>query len=124
MSKEKGGAGEGVTRRDFVRTSLVGVAGLAAGGSLGPAILRAQAKPIKLGLLGICSGPFSMAGEGSLRGAQLWAEDVNKKGGLLGRKVEVVQRDTFGKPEETVRYAREFAAGQDTVFIFAHGTSP
>ena len=38
MSKKKGGTEEGVTRRDFVKTSLIGAAGLVAGGSLGPAI--------------------------------------------------------------------------------------
>ena len=94
-----------------------------AGGSLGPAIFRAQAKPIKLGLLGVCSGPIGMTGEASVHGVELWADEINKKGGLLGRKVEVVQRDTFGKPEEAARYAREFAAGSDIDFIFAHGSS-
>ena len=122
--RENEKAAESVTRRDFIKKSLVGAAGVAAAAFRGPAVLRAQAKPIKLALLGICSGPFSMAGEGCLRGAQFWAEDVNRKGGLLGRKVEVIQRDTFGKPEEAARYARDFAAGQDTVFIFAHGASP
>ena len=122
--RENEKAAESVTRRDFIKKSLIGAAGVAAAASVGPTVVRAQAKPIKLVLLGVCSGPFSMAGEACLRGAQFWAEDVNRKGGLLGRKVEVVQRDTFGKPEETARYARDFAAGRDTVFIFAHGTSP
>ena len=64
-----------------------------------------------------------MTGEASLHGVEIWADEINKKGGLLGRKVEVVQRDTFGKPEEAARYAREFAAGSDIDFIFAHGSS-
>ena len=68
MSKKEGGTVEGVTRREFVKTSLIGAAGLVAGGSLGPAILRAQAKPIKLGLLGVCSGPIGMTGEASSMG--------------------------------------------------------
>ena len=123
MSKEEAEIKEGVTRRRFIKNSLIGAAGLVAGGSLGPAVLRAQAKPIKLGLLGICSGPIGISGEGSLHGTEMWADEINKKGGLLGRKVEVVQRDTFGKPEEAVRYAREYAAGTDIDFIFAHGSS-
>ena len=53
----------------------------------------------------------------------MWVDEINNKGGLLGRKVEFIQRDTFGKPEEAVRYAREFAAGSDVDFIFAHGSS-
>ena len=123
MGNEKKEAAEGFTKRDFLKTALIGAAGVAAGGSLGPAILRAQAKPIRLGLLGVASGPIGMSGEAAFRGVQLWVDEINNKGGLLGRRVEAFQRDTFGKPEEAVRYAREFAAGADVDLIFAHGSS-
>jgi branched-chain amino acid transport system substrate-binding protein len=123
MGEEKKEAAKGFTKRDFLKTALIGAAGVAAGGSLGPAILRAQAKPIRLGLLGVASGPIGMSGEAAFRGVQLWVDEINNKGGLLGRRVEAFQRDTFGKPEEAVRYAREFAAGSNVDLIFAHGSS-
>lgn len=110
------------TRRDFVKTSLAGATALMIGSPLMPSKAKAE-KPIKLGLFGICSGAMAMAGEHALKAAQLWAEEVNSKGGLLGRKIEVMQRDTFNKPEEAVRFAREFAASGDIDFIFAHGSS-
>ena len=63
-----------------------------------------------------------MSGESSFRAILLWTDEVNKRGGLLGRKVESVTRDTQGKPEEGARFARNYAAdGFD--FIFAYGSS-
>ena len=63
-----------------------------------------------------------MSGEASFRAIQLWTDEVNKRGGILGRKVESVTRDTLGKPEEGVRFARDYAAnGFD--FILAYGSS-
>ena len=120
MGKKR--AAEGVTRRDFIKTSLIGAAGVAAGASLGPTILRAQQKPIRIGCFGVNSGPIGMSGEASFRAITLWTDEVNKRGGLLGRKVESVTRDTQGKPEEGARFARNYAAdGFD--FIFAYGSS-
>ena len=124
QGREKSGRKGGLTRREFMKTSLTGAAGIAVGSSLGPSIVRAQTqKPIKLGLFGVTSGPIGMSGEASFRGVKLWAEQVNGRGGLLGRKVEVMQRDTLNKPEEAVRYAREYASSGDIDFIFAHGSS-
>ena len=64
-----------------------------------------------------------MSGEACRRGVEMWLDEVNGRGGLLGRKVEFVQRDTGGKPEEAVRWAREFASGGDIDFLFASGSS-
>lgn len=120
--KEKKGKRVGYTRREFIKTSLTGAAGVIVGSSFAPSIAKAQ-KPIKLGLFGVTSGPIGMSGEAFFYASKLWAEQVNSRGGLLGRKVEVIQRDTFGKPEEATRYAREFAASGDIDCISAHGSS-
>jgi branched-chain amino acid transport system substrate-binding protein len=125
QKEKEGNHGKGgalVTRRDFVKTSLVGATALMIGSPLMPSKAKAE-KPIKLGLFGVCSGAMAFAGEHCLKGAQLWAEELNSKGGLLGRQIEVTQRDTSNKPEEAVRFAREFAASGDIDFIFAHGSS-
>ena len=87
-----------------------------------PSMAKAE-RPIRLGLFGISSGAGGLAGESALFATRLWAEEVNEKGGLLGRKIEVIQRDTQNKPEEAVRFAREFAASGDIDFIFAHGST-
>jgi branched-chain amino acid transport system substrate-binding protein len=62
-----------------------------------------------------------MTGQAAVRGVEMWVDEINKKGGLLGRRVEFVQRDTHGKPEEAVHWAREFASSGDIDFLFAIG---
>ncbi len=75
-------------------------------------------KPIKLGLFGVTSGSGGIAGEACRRGVEMWVDEVNGRGGLLGRKVEFVQRDTGGKPEEAVRWAREYCRRRGRRFSF------
>jgi branched-chain amino acid transport system substrate-binding protein len=65
-------------------------------GPLGSAAL-AQ-KPIKIGFGMALTGGLSGAGKAALVAMKIWAEDVNKKGGLLGRKVELVYYDDQTKP--------------------------
>ena len=113
---------EGVTRRKFLKTSLLSVAACGVGSSFGIVKARGE-QPVTFGLLGNASGAGGMTGESALFGVKLWAEALNKKGGLLGREVQVIQRDTFGKPEEAARYTREFASSGNIDFIFAHGSS-
>ncbi len=120
------------TGRRSVRTSLIvaawiiAAAAIVAGPCLAPSLAaetqKAQ-KPIKWGLFGATSGGGGMSGEACRRGVEMWMDEVNGRGGLLGRKVEFVQRDTGGKPEEAVRWAREFASGGDIDFLFASGSS-
>src|SRR5258706_10038370 len=45
--------------------------------------------PIKIGISLSLSGDFSADGQGFQQGYQLWADTVNKNGGLLGRQVEL-----------------------------------
>ena len=118
--------------RRFIRTSSIMAARIIVGAAIivgpflaSPMAAKAQTsqKPIKLALFGVTSGSGGLAGEACRRATEMWVDDVNGRGGLLGRKVEFVQRDTGGKPEEAVRWAREFAADKDTDFLFAHGSS-
>ena len=46
------------------------------------------------------------------QGWQLAVEEINAKGGLLGRKVEVISRDDAGKPEEALRHAVELTSNE------------
>ena len=48
-----------------------------------------QAPPIKIGISLSLSGDFSADGQGFKQGYQLWADTVNKNGGLLGRQVQL-----------------------------------
>jgi branched-chain amino acid transport system substrate-binding protein len=51
------------------------------------------ADPIKIGLSMSLTGGLAGGGKSALLALQMWAEDINAKGGLLGRKVELVYYD-------------------------------
>ncbi|MGE0063687.1 MAG: amino acid ABC transporter substrate-binding protein [Xanthobacteraceae bacterium] len=58
----------------------------------------AAADPLRIGLSLSLTGPTSPAGKQVLAGLEIWRDDINKKGGLLGRQVELVYYDDQGKP--------------------------
>jgi branched-chain amino acid transport system substrate-binding protein len=86
----------------FSRRSAVVAAGavlLAAGLAAGHLPAAAQsAQPLKIGFSMSLTGPLAPNGKQALLGAKIWAEEVNAKGGLLGRQVELVNYDDQSNP--------------------------
>src|SRR5678815_5742078 len=73
--------------------ALVGaVAGTLVLAGTGVFVARA-ADPIKIGLGMALTGGLSANGKPALMAIQIWKDDVNKKGGILGRPVEVIAYD-------------------------------
>src|SRR5437763_15058684 len=60
-----------------------------------PALAQA---PLKIGFGMSLTGPLAGNGKAALIEMQIWAEDVNGKGGLLDRKVELVDYDDQTNP--------------------------
>ena len=91
------------------RRQLIKGAGAVAGlTTLGmPAISLAQNKPIKIGMPTILSGRVAMLGMSASNAAKMEVEKFNAAGGLNGRKIELVIRDSKGQPQEASRVARE-----------------
>jgi branched-chain amino acid transport system substrate-binding protein len=56
------------------------------------------ADPIKIGFGMQLTGPLAGNGKAALLGAQIWADEVNKAGGLIGRQVELVAYDDQSNP--------------------------
>ena len=54
--------------------------------------------PIRIGFSMALTGPLAPNGKQALLGAKIWEEEVNAKGGLLGRKVELVNYDDQSNP--------------------------
>jgi branched-chain amino acid transport system substrate-binding protein len=76
------------------------VSGLALNGL--PRGARAQGgKPIRIGFSMAQTGPLSGAGKSGLLALQIWRDDVNARGGLLGRPVELVVYDDQSNPAMT-----------------------
>ncbi len=68
---------------------------LALAAAAGPA---AAQQPLKVGFGMSLTGPLAGNGKAALISMQIWAEDVNARGGLLGRKVELVYYDDQTSP--------------------------
>jgi branched-chain amino acid transport system substrate-binding protein len=63
------------------------------GASGGSASKTAEAKPLKIGASLPLTGDFSEPGKAAEQGYKVWQAMINDKGGLLGRKVELVIKD-------------------------------
>ena len=71
------------------------LAGLAAGGATlaMPGILRAQGESIRIGFPTPLTGPFAAEAKDQVKSAELAVKLINDKGGIAGRKVELLVRD-------------------------------
>ena len=80
---------------------------LVAGVALGLSMSAMAAEPIKIGV----SGPFTAGsapmGVSMRDGVRLAAAEINAKGGVLGRQLQLVERDDEAKPERGVQIAQE-----------------
>jgi len=61
----------------------------------------AQQQPIKIGMSMAQTGGLAGGGKASQLGIEIWRDDVNAKGGLLGRKVELIVYDDKSSASET-----------------------
>jgi branched-chain amino acid transport system substrate-binding protein len=74
---------------------------------------RAQAGgAIKIGIPAALTGPLGTVGQQTKRGAEFYAKVQNAKGGILGRKIELLIEDTAGNPANCVRKAQEMVERQ------------
>jgi branched-chain amino acid transport system substrate-binding protein len=87
-----------------------------------PLAAEAQ-KPIKVGFPMIMSGPGALFAEPASKGAQMFVDEINGKGGVLGRKLELIVRDTKGNADEAVRVSRELILKENVDFLVGTLTS-
>src|SRR6202163_3730257 len=93
-----------ISRRQ-VLLSTVGALGAASFPLAKPAV--AQAKPIRIGFLAAMTGPSSAPTIGFNRGVVFAVDAINAGGGVKGRKIEVITRDTQGDPTKAVNATQE-----------------
>jgi branched-chain amino acid transport system substrate-binding protein len=99
-------------RRDFLKLS----GGALAASSLTGMPSMAQTAPVKIGVLAARSGVLASIGECALTTVQWWADRVNRSGGILGRKVELVVEEE-GNAKETVERFRKLALRDNVEMI-------
>jgi branched-chain amino acid transport system substrate-binding protein len=107
-----------IGRREFIKSAGVAGVGLGAAGLLGSTVkvrkaTAAQTRsipktPIKVAaisfLTGAAAAPFGIPGDNSYK---LCADEINKNGGILGRKIELKSFDEAGGADAQVKLARK-----------------
>ena len=82
-----------------------------------PPAADAQKKPILVGFPMILSGGGALFGQPSSVGAQMVVKEINEKGGVLGRPIELLIRDCKSTPDEATRVARELILKEKVQFL-------
>ena len=94
-----------VPRRQFIASGAAAVTAAATLSFPRPAV--AQSEPIRIGWLAAMTGASSAPAIGFDRGVQYAASMINAAGGVKGRKIEVLTRDTQGDPTKAVNATQE-----------------
>ena len=119
MSKEL--IGRSVQRRTILKAGLaIGAMQVAS-----PFVVKALAEePIKIGLDNPLTGTYAAPGRNEQIGCQLAVDQLNAKGGILGRKVELLSEDsTSGDAGTAVQKARKLIERDNVDFLVGNVNS-
>jgi branched-chain amino acid transport system substrate-binding protein len=95
----------------------LGVQGLAQGST------AAGGKPIKIGAIFSVTGPASFLGAPEEKTVRMFVNKVNAAGGINGRKLELVLKDSGGSPEKAVSFAKQLIEEEKVLAIIGPSTS-
>ena len=110
-------------RKSIVSCVLIIVGFLFVCGTTFAAEKAAKAKPIKIGVLFISSGPMGGYGKHGNQAVQMALDEINAGGGILGRKVEAIFDDTKLKPDVATEIVKKFIEKDKVDFIIGPTSS-
>lgn len=103
------------SRRRFLQLTAATSGALLAGdlidqilGLTGRARMAAAGEPIKIGILDPLSSPYKTSSIHDVHGANVAVDLFNKKGGVLGRPVTILEADDASNPETALKVATKF----------------
>jgi branched-chain amino acid transport system substrate-binding protein len=103
-----------VDRRTILKTS----AAIAAVQITSPFIIKARGEtPVKIGFIDPLTGVYAAIAQGEVVGAKFGAEEINKKGGILGRQVELLVEDSANDVGTGVQKAHKLIERDGVNFI-------
>ena len=82
-----------------------------------------EATPVKIGALFSVTGPASFLGAPEEKTVQMLVEKINAAGGVNGRKLQLVVKDTAGSPEKAVSFAKQLIEEEKVLAIIGPSTS-
>lgn len=105
-------------------TALKLKSGLAIAALLGAHLSGWAAGSIKIAIDAEFGIPLSTSAQAVRNGAQVAVNEINAAGGLLGRKVELIERDNRAVPARSLNNLKELAADPDVVAVLCGRYSP
>jgi branched-chain amino acid transport system substrate-binding protein len=81
------------------------------------------ADPIKIGAIFGVTGPAAYLGAPEEKTARMVVEDINKSGGILGRQVQLVVKDSGASAEKAISFAKQLIDEDGVVAIIGPTTS-
>ena len=82
-----------------------------------------EGETVKIGALFAVTGGASFLGAPEARTAEMVVEEINAAGGVDGRKLELVIKDTAGNPEKAISFAKQLIEEDKVVAIIGPSTS-
>ena len=83
----------------------------------------AKAQVVKIGLNYPKTGPYSVQGLAQLRAAEMAVDEINQSGGILGRKIQLIVRDSKSKADLAKRNVEELIDKEGCEIIFGGSAS-
>ncbi|WHZ09849.1 MAG: hypothetical protein OJF60_000288 [Burkholderiaceae bacterium] len=99
--------------------ALLAVAAISA-----PAFCLAAPDPVVIGAVIAQTGPVSSLGEGEVKAINMYAKDVNAKGGIAGHPLKVVILDSAGDPQKAVLNVRKLISEDNVAGVICCTTTP
>jgi branched-chain amino acid transport system substrate-binding protein len=110
--------------RGWLYTMARVLGALLAACAMAGAAAAAEQKPIKIGFSMALTGGLAGAGKGALIAMEIWRDEVNKKGGLLGRPVEFVYYDDATQPAKVPPiYTKLLEVDKVDLVVSSYGTN-
>ena len=83
-----------------------------------------RAQDVKIGLVAALTGQSAQSGESITRGLTIAMDEINARGGVLGKKLVLVKRDDESSPPKGVTAARELISSEKVVALFGGIDTP
>jgi branched-chain amino acid transport system substrate-binding protein len=80
-------------------------------------------EPIKIGAIFSVTGPASFLGSPEAKTAQMLVDEINANGGVKGRTIQLIIKDSQGNPEKAISFAKQLIEEEKVIAIIGPSTS-
>ena len=104
-----------ISRRGLIRTAAAAGAASLVYPAFGT--FAASEQPVKIGMVDPVTGTYAALGTSEIEGAKMAIEEINAKGGVLGRPLQMFVEDSAADPGQAVQKARKLVGQQKVDFL-------